>query len=82
MEVKNFICLLIVFITTDFFSQSVYTKQDSLRGSITSERSWWDVKKYDLEIEIHIFKLYGLGYQYFMKLLPNEDISESAFDKL
>jgi aminopeptidase N len=27
-----------------------FTKQDTLRGSITPERIWWDVLRYDLEI--------------------------------
>ncbi|WP_237340629.1 M1 family metallopeptidase [Wenyingzhuangia fucanilytica] len=30
-----------------------YTKQDSLRGSITPERAWWDVIDYTLDI--HVF---------------------------
>ena len=29
-----------------------YTHQDTLRGSITSERSWWDLTYYDLELSI------------------------------
>ena len=74
MEVKNFICLFIVFITTDFFSQSVYTKQDSLRGSITLERSWWDVKKYDLEIEpvFNKQKVIGVNTITFFTLRPGQ----------
>lgn len=28
-----------------------YTKQDTLRGSIGTERSWWDVLKYDIEVK-------------------------------
>lgn len=27
-----------------------YTRQDTLRGSITPERAWWDVLKYDIEV--------------------------------
>src|SRR5688572_21772184 len=27
------------------------TAQDSLRGSITAERAWWDVVKYDITVE-------------------------------
>ncbi|GIZ08217.1 M1 family metallopeptidase [Flavobacterium sp. UMI-01] len=30
-----------------------FTSQDSLRGSITKERSWWDVQKYDLKLRIN-----------------------------
>lgn len=29
-----------------------YTYQDSLRGSITPERSWWDLTFYDLEVTV------------------------------
>jgi aminopeptidase N len=34
------------------FSQEKYTRADTLRGSITPERAWWDLKHYDLSIEI------------------------------
>jgi aminopeptidase N len=30
-----------------------FTRQDSLRGSITKERSWWDVKYYHLDIKVN-----------------------------
>lgn len=29
----------------------VFTKADTLRGSINAERQWWDVQKYDITIE-------------------------------
>ncbi|QJP34238.1 M1 family metallopeptidase [Nonlabens sp. Ci31] len=29
-----------------------FTRQDSLRGSITPERAWWDLKYYDLEVRV------------------------------
>ena len=31
----------------------VFTRQDSLRGSITKERAWWDLKKYHLDIKVN-----------------------------
>ena len=31
----------------------VFTRQDSLRGSITKERAWWDVKNYHLDIKVN-----------------------------
>jgi len=31
-----------------------YTRQDSLRGSITPERSWWDLLHNDLKVEVDI----------------------------
>lgn len=30
-----------------------FTRQDSLRGSITKERAWWDVKYYHLDIKVN-----------------------------
>jgi aminopeptidase N len=34
-------------------SNEVFTRQDSLRGSITKERAWWDVKQYHLNIKVN-----------------------------
>jgi aminopeptidase N len=34
-------------------SDVVFTRQDSLRGSITKERIWWDVKHYSLDIKVN-----------------------------
>lgn len=34
------------------FSQRQYTEQDSLRGSITPERAWWDLVYYDLGVTV------------------------------
>ncbi|WP_139957936.1 M1 family metallopeptidase [Flavicella sediminum] len=34
--------------------KNVFTQQDSLRGSITEERIWWDLKHYDLSIQVNI----------------------------
>jgi aminopeptidase N len=34
-------------------SEVVFTRQDSLRGSITKERIWWDVKYYNLDIKVN-----------------------------
>jgi len=33
------------------FSQT-FTRQDSLRGSITAERAWWNLTQYDLAVEV------------------------------
>lgn len=34
-------------------SDVAFTRQDSLRGSITKERAWWDVKNYHLDIKVN-----------------------------
>jgi len=32
-------------------NQRAFTKTDSLRGTITPERAWWDLTRYDLEVQ-------------------------------
>jgi aminopeptidase N len=34
-------------------AQNTYTKDDTLRGSITPERAWWDLNFYDLKVKIN-----------------------------
>ncbi len=41
---------LILSLPKDGFSQSKYTHADSIRGSITKERAWWNVTHYDLHV--------------------------------
>ena len=47
------LCLLIQSVSTQsqsFHNNEKLTRQDTLRGSITPERAWWDVVKYDLHV--------------------------------
>jgi aminopeptidase N len=50
---KKGIYLLVVFLVTNTILAQKFTKQDSLRGSITKERVWWDLKKYHLDIKVN-----------------------------
>ena len=50
---KKTICLFVAFIVTNTILAQKFTRQDSLRGSITKERSWWDLKKYHLDIKVN-----------------------------
>jgi aminopeptidase N len=34
-------------------SEQLFTRQDTLRGSITKERAWWDLKHYHLDIKVN-----------------------------
>ena len=43
------ICLILVSIG---ISAQEFTEQDTLRGSITPERAWWDLSYYHLDIEV------------------------------
>jgi aminopeptidase N len=42
--------LLFSFLLAGTFSQGQYTHQDSLRGTLTPQRTWWDVLKYDISV--------------------------------
>lgn len=45
--------LIVLFFSCCIVQAQNFTKQDSLRGSITPERSWWNVINYDLDINIY-----------------------------
>ena len=41
--------------------KSNFTRQDTLRGSITPERIWWDLTYYHLEVNVNPDKKYISG---------------------
>ncbi|MEM6720743.1 MAG: M1 family metallopeptidase [Bacteroidota bacterium] len=46
-----FLLFVLLAFSTNSFSQN-FTKQDTLRGSITPERAWWDLTHYHLDIKV------------------------------
>ena len=50
MKLKT--ALLLFLISLQISAQKNFTKQDTLRGSITPERVWWDLKYYHLDIQV------------------------------
>jgi aminopeptidase N len=58
---KSFVFIIIsLFISNNIKAQGLlevdaphFTRQDTLRGSITKERAWWDVKSYKLDIKVN-----------------------------
>ena len=50
MKYKALLILLFSLSTSCLFGQ--FTKADTLRGSITPERAWWDLTHYHLDIEV------------------------------
>jgi aminopeptidase N len=58
MNVRTILIRTLVFTTVLLSSlrlhaqEKVFTRQDTLRGSITPERSWWDLKYYHLDIAV------------------------------
>lgn len=60
MKIFYLFISILFFISNEIIAQSLldnreflFTRQDSLRGSITKERSWWDLKQYRLDIKIN-----------------------------
>ncbi|PCE62480.1 M1 family metallopeptidase [Sediminicola luteus] len=43
---------LLLLSCASLFAQQTFTQQDSLRGSITPERAWWDLNYYHLDIKV------------------------------
>jgi len=52
MNKSLFFLLIIVSFQTLNGQNNSFTKQDSLRGSITPERAWWDLTYYHLDISV------------------------------
>ena len=71
-----FFCVFLSFLS---FSQGLMdqknntTRQDTLRGSITPERSWWDLNYYHLDISVNPEKKYieGSNSVYYTVLSSN-----------
>ena len=47
--------VIIFFLVVSAFTgnSQTFTRQDSLRGSITPERAWWDILHYDLKVTVN-----------------------------
>src|SRR5690606_32922829 len=54
LNMKNSLLLILVFICNGAWAQHShnFTKQDTLRGSITPEREWWDLNFYHLKVDV------------------------------
>ncbi|WP_407521530.1 M1 family metallopeptidase [Lacibacter sp. MH-610] len=62
------LCFNVLFTQAQIFKKTdQFTKQDTLRGSITPERAWWDVVMYDLQVKPDFtrFTLSGTNTIYF-----------------
>jgi len=44
--------LTMLLLPTLLFSQNTFTHDDTLRGSITRERAWWDLTYYELRVRV------------------------------
>ena len=56
MKTRNqilLICLIVLSTSTLFGQNTKFTHQDTLRGSITKERIWWDLSYYHLSLNVN-----------------------------
>lgn len=53
--------LLLLFLSNNVLGQSEFSRLDSLRGSITPEREWWDLTYYHLDINVEPEKKFISG---------------------
>lgn len=59
---KKTVLIAMVFFIAIVARGQTFTQQDTLRGSITPERAWWDLSYYDLNIKVQPDKKYIAGY--------------------
>ena len=60
MKYKLLIAIVLL-ISANIVSGQQFTEQDTLRGSITGERAWWDLNYYHLDIEVKPAEKYIAG---------------------
>ena len=58
VRISRIVILLLSIISIELIAQEIsgetlFTRQDTLRGSITPERAWWDLNYYHLDISIN-----------------------------
>ena len=58
---KKYSILLILLLSSLISVSQNFTRQDTLRGSITSQRAWWDLTYYHLDISVDPEKKYLKG---------------------
>ncbi|MEP6645896.1 MAG: M1 family metallopeptidase [Saprospiraceae bacterium] len=73
MKSSQIILLLFMIIAGQIHSQT-FTRQDTLRGSVTPQRAWWDLKFYDLSINFDIEHKFikGSNTIYFDVIIPEQ----------
>ena len=58
---KKIVTYIFVLTSSFILSQQPFTRQDSLRGSITPEREWWDLTYYHLDVKVEPEKKFISG---------------------
>ncbi|WP_298476916.1 M1 family metallopeptidase [uncultured Maribacter sp.] len=65
MKILTYLTLLLAFVSVQsqelLSPKNSFTEQDTLRGSITPERAWWDLNYYHLKLKVQPDKKYISG---------------------
>ncbi len=74
MKLKSLVILFLFVASSNLFAQ--FNRQDTLRGSITPERSWWDLNYYHLDVEVlpETKRLHGKNTIRYQVLTPYQTI--------
>ena len=75
----KYIVILFLCISTSAFSQK-FTREDTLRGSITPERAWWDLNHYDLSVDVYPDSKLIIGTNKITYTVLKEGIDELQID--
>lgn len=75
----RYIIILFLCISTSAFSQK-FTREDTLRGSITPERAWWDLNHYDLSVDVYPDSKRILGTNKITYTVLKEGVDELQID--
>ena len=72
---KKILFIFFLFSISNIFSQN-FTRQDTLRGSITPQRAWWDLTYYHLDISVNPENQFieGSNTINYRVLNPNDEI--------
>tara|TARA_B100000482_G_scaffold50161_1_gene33607 strand:+ start:2978 stop:4651 length:1674 start_codon:yes stop_codon:yes gene_type:complete len=81
--VKKILFIFFLFSISTIFSQN-FTRQDTLRGSITPQRAWWDLTYYHLDISVNPENqsIEGSNTINYRVLHPNDEIQIDLQDPL
>ncbi|UII75474.1 M1 family metallopeptidase [Flagellimonas sp. HMM57] len=72
---QNTLLILLTLSIVSIANAQNFTKSDTLRGSITPERAWWDLNYYDLNIKVQPDKEFIAGYNIIRyKVLEESDV--------
>ncbi len=72
----TFLCFFVTLCLGSYGQEEKLTRQDTLRGSITPERAWWDLVFYDLDIAVNPDRKYieGSNEVRYRVLQPNQTL--------